>query len=120
MSRIVCPLLSTRVTTAERAVEHIRPGDNVGMSGFTGAGYPKALPTALHDRMVAAHARGEDFRIGLWTGASTAPDADGVLADDLGARGVCEPQRVFGNAVAFGADDEMFHSANPRFAIRSA
>ena len=62
----------------------IRPGDNVGMSGFTGAGYPKALPTALHDRMVAAHARGEDFRIGLWTGASTAPDADGVLAEAKG------------------------------------
>ena len=84
MSRVICPLLSTRVTTAEQAVEYIRPGDNVGMSGFTGAGYPKALPTALHDRMVAAHARGEDFRIGLWTGASTAPDADGVLAEAKG------------------------------------
>ena len=84
MSRVICPLLSTRVTTAEQAVEHIRHGDNVGMSGFTGAGYPKALPTALHDRMVAAHARGEDFRIGLWTGASTAPDADGVLAEAKG------------------------------------
>ncbi|WKV16570.1 acetyl-CoA hydrolase/transferase family protein [Janibacter limosus] len=80
MSRITCPTLSTRVTTAESAVAHIRPGDNVGMSGFTGAGYPKAIPTALHDLMVAAHARGEDFRVGLWTGASTAPDADGVLA----------------------------------------
>ena len=85
MSRITCPVLSTRVTTAEAAAEHVRPGDNVGMSGFTGAGYPKALPQALHDRMVAARARGEDFRIGLWTGASTAPDADGILAQ---ARGV--------------------------------
>ncbi|MGO1167438.1 MAG: acetyl-CoA hydrolase/transferase family protein [Janibacter sp.] len=85
MSRITCPVLSTRVTTAEAAAEQIHPGDNVGMSGFTGAGYPKAIPTALHDRLVAAHDRGEDFRIGLWTGASTAPDADGVLAE---ARGV--------------------------------
>lgn len=85
MSRITCPVLSTRVTTAEAAAEQIHPGDNVGMSGFTGAGYPKALPQALHDRMVAARARGEDFRIGLWTGASTAPDADGILAQ---ARGV--------------------------------
>ncbi|WP_338751885.1 acetyl-CoA hydrolase/transferase family protein [Janibacter alittae] len=81
MSRITCPVLTTRVTTAEVAVEQIGPGDNVGMSGFTGAGYPKAIPTALHDRIVAAHSRGEDFRIGLWTGASTAPDADGVLAE---------------------------------------
>jgi succinyl-CoA:acetate CoA-transferase len=85
MSRITCPVLSTRVTTAEVAAQHIHPGDNIGMSGFTGAGYPKAVPTALHDRMVAAHDRGEDFRVGLWTGASTAPDADGVLAE---ARGV--------------------------------
>ncbi|MDN5716970.1 MAG: acetyl-CoA hydrolase/transferase family protein [Janibacter sp.] len=85
MSRITCPVLSTRITTAEAAAEHIHPGDNIGMSGFTGAGYPKAVPTALHDRMVAAHDRGEDFRVGLWTGASTAPDADGVLAE---ARGV--------------------------------
>ena len=84
MSRITCPVLATRVMPAEEAAQLIRPGDNVGMSGFTGAGYPKALPTALHDRMVAAHARGEDFRIGLWTGASTAPDADGVLAEAKG------------------------------------
>lgn len=78
--RITCPVLSQRVTSAEAAAELVHPGDNVGMSGFTGAGYPKALPAALHDRMVAAHDRGDDFRIGLWTGASTAPDADGVLA----------------------------------------
>lgn len=84
MSRITCPVLATRVTTAEDAAQLIHPGDNVGMSGFTGAGYPKALPTALHDRIVTAHARGEDFRIGLWTGASTAPDADGVLAEAKG------------------------------------
>jgi len=66
---------------AEEAVAFIRPGDNVGMSGFTGAGYPKAVPSALAARAQAAHAAGEDFRIGLWTGASTAPQADGVLAE---------------------------------------
>ena len=82
--RITCPELRTRVTTADAAAQHIQPGDNVGFSGFTGAGYPKAIPAALHDRIVAAHARGDDFRIGLWTGASTAPDADGVLAEAHG------------------------------------
>ena len=30
--------------------------------------------------MNAAHARGETFRIGVWTGASTAPELDGALA----------------------------------------
>jgi succinyl-CoA:acetate CoA-transferase len=81
MSRITCPVLSTMTSTAAAAAELIRPGDNVGFSGFTGAGYPKALPAALADRIRAAHDAGEDFRIGLWTGASTAPDADGALAE---------------------------------------
>jgi succinyl-CoA:acetate CoA-transferase len=78
--RITCPVLAAKVTTAEEAAAMIRHGDNVGMSGFTGAGYPKAVPSALADLMRAAHARGDEFRIGLWTGASTAPEADGVLA----------------------------------------
>ena len=78
--RITCPILATRVTTAEAAAEHIRPGDAVGISGFTGAGYPKAVPGALAARMERAHAAREDFRVQLWSGASTAPEADGVLA----------------------------------------
>ncbi|MCD9153182.1 acetyl-CoA hydrolase/transferase family protein [Aeromicrobium duanguangcaii] len=81
MSRVSCPVASSRIMSAEEAVQFIRPGDNVGMSGFTGAGYPKAVPSALAARARAAHQAGEDFRIGLWTGASTAPQADGVLAD---------------------------------------
>ena len=80
-SRITCPLLESKVQSGEAAAKHIRHGDNVGFSGFTGAGYPKALPAALATRMIAAHGRGDDFRIGLWTGASTAPDADGTLAE---------------------------------------
>ncbi len=80
MSRISCPRLAARVTTAEAAAELVRPGDSVGISGFTGAGHPKAVPGALARRIEAAHARGEEFRIGLWSGASTAPEADGLLA----------------------------------------
>jgi succinyl-CoA:acetate CoA-transferase len=80
MPRITCPRLATKVTTAEAAAEVIRPGDSVGISGFTGAGHPKAVPLALARRIEAAHERGEDFRIGLWSGASTAPEVDGLLA----------------------------------------
>jgi succinyl-CoA:acetate CoA-transferase len=83
-SRITCPVLADRITSAEEAARLIRHGDNVGMSGFTGAGYPKAVPPALAARMHAAHSHGEEFRIGLWTGASTAPDADGILAEAHG------------------------------------
>ena len=80
MSRISCPVLAAKVVAAEEAVAHIHDGDNVGFSGFTGAGYPKAVPAALAATMIRAHDEGRQFQVGLWTGASTAPDADGVLA----------------------------------------
>lgn len=66
--------------SAEQAAALIRPGMTVAMSGFTGAGYPKAVPQALAAHIEQAHARNEDFRIKVMTGASTAPELDGVLA----------------------------------------
>ena len=72
--------LRTKLMSAEAAAALIQPGWNVGMSGFTGAGYPKAVPLALARHIEAAHAAGQKFRIGLWTGASTAPELDGALA----------------------------------------
>jgi succinyl-CoA:acetate CoA-transferase len=62
------------------AAQFIRPGDNVGMSGFTGAGYPKQVPGALVRRVEEAAARGDRFAVSVWTGASTAPELDGALA----------------------------------------
>lgn len=68
--------------TAEGAAELIPAGANVGMSGFTGAGYPKAVPQALAERIRQHNANGgEPFRINVWTGASTAPELDGTLAE---------------------------------------
>ena len=78
--RVRNPALKTKVMSAEAAAELIPAGANVGMSGFTGAGYPKAVPQALARRIERMHAAGEAFRIGLWTGASTAPELDGALA----------------------------------------
>jgi succinyl-CoA:acetate CoA-transferase len=66
--------------SAEEAAALIPNGANVGMSGFTGAGYPKAVPHALARRIMDARLAGETFRIGVWTGASTAPELDGALA----------------------------------------
>ena len=80
MTRITDTVLASKVTTADHAATHIRPGDTVGMSGFTGAGHPKAVPAALANRIEAAHDRGEDFRISLLTGASTGEEVDGELA----------------------------------------
>ncbi len=68
------------VVSAEQAAQHIRPGETVAMSGFTGSGYPKQIPLALAARMERCHAAGEAFQIRLLTGASTAPELDGALA----------------------------------------
>jgi succinyl-CoA:acetate CoA-transferase len=64
--------------SADEAASLVPNGANVGMSGFTGAGYPKAVPLALARRI--EQPRAEPFRIGVWTGASTAPELDGALA----------------------------------------
>ena len=79
-SRIGDLSLRARVTTADHAASLIEPGDSVGMSGFTGAGYPKAVPGALAARIHEAHERGDAFRVKVFTGASTAPELDAVLA----------------------------------------
>ena len=78
--------LREKIMSAEQAAEFIQNGMNVGISGFTGAGYPKAVPAALAKRMEEAHARGEEFGIGMLTGASTADDCDGVLARAKGIK----------------------------------
>ncbi len=72
--------LASRVMTAAQAAELIAPGMTIGMSGFTGAGYPKAVPKALADRMMATQGHGDPFRVRVLTGASTAPELDGALA----------------------------------------
>src|SRR3954465_6799579 len=78
--RINHPELARKVVPADAAAAMIKPGATVGMSGFTGAGYPKEVPLALAKRITEANAAGERFRINVWTGASTAPELDGALA----------------------------------------
>lgn len=66
--------------TPEEAAAHIQHGQTIGFSGFTPAGAPKAIPSAIAARAAAAHERGEPFKIGVLTGASTGPSLDGALA----------------------------------------
>ena len=79
-SRIDNPTLRERVMSAEQAATLIDSGSTIGMSGFTGSGYPKAVPLALAARIEAEHAAGNPFRVRIWTGASTGPELDGALA----------------------------------------
>ena len=66
--------------SASEASTFIKSGDQIGVSGFTGAGYPKAVPLELARRITEANARGEKFHVNLFTGASTGPELDGALA----------------------------------------
>lgn len=80
-NRIASPSHRAKVVTAEAAAALIMPGSTVGLSGFTGAGYPKAVPAALAARIREAHGRGDPFQVRVWTGASTGPELDGALAE---------------------------------------
>jgi succinyl-CoA:acetate CoA-transferase len=79
-TRVQNEQLRKMLMTAQEAAALIPAGAHVGMSGFTGAGYPKVVPQALAARIEDAKTKGEDFQISLWTGASTAPELDGALA----------------------------------------
>jgi len=72
--------MSFPIITAEEAASHIKHDDNVAFSGFTPAGSPKAVPTALAKIAEAEHAAGRPFQIGIFTGASTGDSLDGALA----------------------------------------
>src|ERR1035438_9196120 len=78
--RVLNPVLAQRVMSGEEAAALIQPGSQIGMSGFTGSGYPKAVPMALARRITDAHLRGQKFKVNIFTGASTGPELDGALA----------------------------------------
>lgn len=72
--------MALKFITAEEAAAVVQHNDNVGFSGFTPAGCPKVVPEALAKRAEAEHAAGREFKIGMFTGASTGPHLDGALA----------------------------------------
>ncbi len=66
--------------TAEEAAALIKNGQTVSFSGFTAAGTPKAVPTAVAAIAEAEHKAERPFQIGVVTGASTSDMLDGALA----------------------------------------
>src|SRR5579862_6047813 len=78
--RILNPNLAQKIMSAEEAAALIKSGDQIGMSGFTGSGYPKVVPIELARRISDANFRGRTFRVSVFTGASTGPELDGALA----------------------------------------
>ena len=116
-NRIRNAALRGKVMSADEAVQFVHNGDKVGMSGFTGSAYPKAMPTAIANHAIDVHARGEEYTIDLFTGASTAPDCDGILTDAaaIGHRRPYQSDPAMRNAINAGdmmyVDVHLSHSA---------
>jgi len=72
--------MALKIITADEAAALINHNDNVGFSGFTQAGCPKIVPVALAKRAQEEHSKGNTFKIGMFTGASTGDSIDGYLA----------------------------------------
>jgi len=72
--------MSFKRITAEEAACLIKDNDVVGFSGFTAAGCPKAVSVGIAKKAEEEHAKGNSFKIGVYTGASTGDAIDGALA----------------------------------------
>ena len=79
-SRVLNKSLQNKIMAAEEAAALIPNGSVVGMSGFTGAGYPKAVPVALAKRALDERLRGKPYRLNVLTGASTGPELDTAMS----------------------------------------
>jgi len=71
--RLRCEALKDKVMEAKEAIKFFKKGMVVGTSGFTPAGYPKAVPLALAES-------GEKLDLTLITGASVGDELDGALS----------------------------------------
>ena len=69
-----------KILTAEEAAEYVHNGENVGFSGFTVCGTPKVIPVAIANRAKSEHEAGREFKINVFTGASTNDSVDGELS----------------------------------------
>ena len=69
----------SRITAAEAAAM-INDKDTLALSGFTPSGCPKATFRELSKRARLLHDRGEEFGVGILTGASTCQSIEGDMA----------------------------------------
>ncbi|NLV78687.1 MAG: acetyl-CoA hydrolase/transferase family protein [Rhodococcus sp.] len=80
-NRVRSQVFRNKIVSAQEAVEWIRPGDTVAISGFASAGTPKAVMPVLAERIRRARVEGEDFTVGLLTGASVSAEVERELAE---------------------------------------
>lgn len=68
------------IISAAEAASYVKHGYNIGLSGFTPAGTPKAVTPEIAKIAEEEHAKGNPFQIGIFTGASTGDATDGILS----------------------------------------
>lgn len=73
--RIRCKSLLSKVVSAEETLQYFKDGMNLGWSGFTPAGYPKAIPIALADHVEKNNLQGK-LRFNLFIGASAGTETE--------------------------------------------
>ncbi len=74
-SRVRRKSLLSKVMKAEETVQFFKPGMNLGWSGFTPAGYPKAVPMALADHVEKNKLQGK-MKFNLFIGASVGAETE--------------------------------------------
>lgn len=72
--------MAYKFISAQEAASFVKNNYQVGFSGFTAAGCPKTVPTAIAQLAEEEHQAGRPFKISVFTGASTGDALDGALA----------------------------------------
>jgi succinate CoA transferase len=72
--------MALKFITAAEAASYVKHGDNIGFSGFTAAGSPKVVAGEIAKIAEAEHEKGNPFKLGLFTGASSGDGLDGALS----------------------------------------
>lgn len=79
--RIRCKSLMSKVVPVEQTIEMFKNGMNLGWSGFTPAGYPKAVPIALAEHVEKNNLQGK-LRFNLFIGASVGAETENRWAQN--------------------------------------
>ena len=74
-SRVRRKSLLSKVCKPEDTIQFFKPGQNLVWSGFTPAGYPKAVPIALADHVEANNLQGQ-WKFNLFIGASVGAETE--------------------------------------------
>jgi len=79
--RVRCKSLLSKVMKAEETVQFFKNGMNLGWSGFTPAGYPKAVPIALAEHVEKNNLQGK-LKFNLFIGASVGAETENRWAQN--------------------------------------